>query len=151
MSKILEIEIKNCCQCPYLLRHGYVGFCQNHEGKGLTHINEIPSWCLLPDKKEAQMSEKKLREEVAKFIYEHHHPRMFDTWEELKDKYRGSAEINMNEADSILALIKEYVKGIDNPYDKINKFNYSYEEVNNRHERKGFNEAINHIINGVDK
>ena len=46
-----------------------------------------------------------LRERIAKYLYEHHHPRMFDTFEELKTKYHGSAESIMQEADQILVLI----------------------------------------------
>ena len=52
---------------------------------------------------EGEMKEE-ARKKIAKFIYEHHYSRMFRTWEELKEKYHGSAESNMQEADAILAL-----------------------------------------------
>jgi hypothetical protein len=47
-----------------------------------------------------------IREQIAKYLYEHHHPRIFTTWEELKATYSGSAKSVMQEADSILALIE---------------------------------------------
>ena len=49
----------------------------------------------------------KLREQIATYLYEKHHPRMFTTFEELESKYHNSAEAIKQEADYILTLIKE--------------------------------------------
>ncbi len=45
------------------------------------------------------------RDQLAKFLYERQHPRLFHTFEELKAKYLGTAETICQEANSILALI----------------------------------------------
>ena len=46
---------------------------------------------------------KELVEWAAKTLYENHHPRMFTTFEELKQNYGGSAEAMRYEAREILS------------------------------------------------
>jgi len=99
----------------------------------------------------ASLTPEKVREEVAKYIYEHHHPRMFHTWGELKEKYHGSAEGIMQEADQILSILMgwviERVDGVENPYSfsvggAIPKWEQQY---------KGFSEAIQAVKKSLEE
>lgn len=47
------------------------------------------------------------REKLAEWLYEHHYPRMYWKFAELKENYAGSAECICNEADSILDLLSD--------------------------------------------
>jgi hypothetical protein len=50
----------------------------------------------------------RVREEIAKFLYEHQHPRMFHTFEELELKYRGSAEGIRRFVDRLLTKLETH-------------------------------------------
>ena len=52
----------------------------------------------------------KVREKIAKFLYEHHHPRIFWTFEQLEEEYPASADGIKQEADQILSLIQPLIE-----------------------------------------
>ncbi len=47
-----------------------------------------------------------LQTQVAKRLYEKHHPRLFHTFEELQSKYSGSADAILQEANELIEFIK---------------------------------------------
>lgn len=55
----------------------------------------------------SELNRPELREKIAKLLYERHHPRMFEFYEDLKISYPSSAEGICQEADQILALIPD--------------------------------------------
>lgn len=55
----------------------------------------------------------RVREKIAKFLYETHHPRIYGSWEELCQKYKGSAEGVRQQANQILAIPELLIKADD--------------------------------------
>jgi len=48
-----------------------------------------------------------LREKIAQYLYEHSYPRMYHTFDDLKNNYPGGVEAIMSHADQIHTLYKE--------------------------------------------
>jgi hypothetical protein len=130
MSKIMSVEIERCFYCDYQtagISKGIPYCLCTKEGREIEDCeNVIPSWCLLPDKKEAQMSEKKLRETLAQIEYCRQNCNQ--TKRSCKKSTVSCRAVFKDEllnpdswpnvmADQNISLFKEYVKGIDNPYD----------------------------------
>jgi len=56
-----------------------------------------------------------MREKIAKYLYELGHPRLYHTFEELKNEYPNSAEVIRLEAARILTLLKQEIEKVRIP------------------------------------